>query len=228
MERVNRRIPYVDARNRQLGSQVDQAIMVCFDLGGVLAKICQTWQEAATRSGSSAILPVEPLFLEHQPTFRSYQAGELGLDEYVVRLAEDLSISPAEALRLHESIIVEEEAGAHDLVQELLNQGIRLGCLSNTNAAHWEILCCPQRFPSIAAIPHKLPSHECRLDKPSEAIFRHFETTFQAHPGEIWFFDDSKRNIEGATAAGWRAVWIDHREAPVQQVRAVLKEAGVL
>jgi FMN phosphatase YigB (HAD superfamily) len=46
-------------------------------------------------------------------------------------------------------------------------------------------------------------------------------------PEEILFFDDLPENIDGARAAGWRAVLIDPDGDPAAQVMTALDKAGL-
>src|SRR4051812_44663995 len=75
--------------------------LVTFDIGGVLIRICHSWQEAAevakvsTRLDSSGLIP-----LTDMPAFDDYQAGAVTLPKYLEKLGEWLGCSPAEAERV--------------------------------------------------------------------------------------------------------------------------------
>ena len=123
---------------------------------------------------------------------------------------------------VHNGILRGEYAGATELVQDIHARGWQSACLSNTNAIHWEVLTDPAYFPAVAALNHKLASHLLNLEKPSPAIYRHFEEATASDPTEIVFFDDLPANVEAARACGWSAHLIDHDGDTVAQMRAAL------
>lgn len=67
------------------------------------------------------------------------------------------------------------------------------------------------------ALPRVLPEVVARFDrvffsfqlgtlKPDPKVFDHVTGVLGCEPGQVLFVDDSARNVEGARAAGWRAV----------------------
>jgi putative hydrolase of the HAD superfamily len=54
---------------------------------------------------------------------------------------------------------------------------------------------------------HVFVSCELGVAKPDGAFFRRVEERLQSHASEICLIDDSQRNVAGAQAAGWRALW---------------------
>ena len=112
-------------------------------------------------------------------------------------------------------------------------RGVRTGCLSNTNEAHWTRATRYDGGPltNCAAVKHMeilLASHEMGCVKPDEAIYEKAER-ISGYPGErIVFFDDLDRNIDAAKARGWRAHKIDHEGCPATQMRKVLTGMEIL
>jgi FMN phosphatase YigB (HAD superfamily) len=203
---------------------------VCFDLGGVAARISYRWAEILERLG----LPVPPNIkpsdpLNAMPQFDPYQAGELTDDQYFAHLAVYLgNVSLAEAKRVHAGILIEPFPGVYDIVVKLNARGIITGCLSNTNAPHWQDLAISGRFPAIVAMKVKLASHEIDASKPEPAAFEAFEKACGCAPEEILLFDDGLPNCDGAMARGWSSVHVDPMQDPAAQMRAWLSGRGLL
>ena len=82
--------------------------MICFDLGGVLVRICRSWPEGCREAG----IPNRA----HQP----------GPDHDVRKTA-----------KVHHAWIIEPYAGTAALISEIQAAGIRTACLSNTSHSHW-------------------------------------------------------------------------------------------
>ncbi len=203
--------------------------VVVFDLGGVLARICHTWEEAASVAG----IPHNPL--SEGPTalggfsaFDLYQAGKISFENYLDDLGIFIGCSTAEALNIHNSIIVEEYPHIRELVEELRAAGFQVGCLSNTNGAHWTHLAMNGRFPVIEGLDLKMASHIAGLNKPDPLIYRAYTAEFGLCPSQIVFFDDHPVNAEAATSEGWLAARIRPGEDTVEQMRFHLREWGLL
>jgi glucose-1-phosphatase len=204
-------------------------LVVCFDLGGVLARISSNWAQAMTGAGFDP--PAEGRsndLLSLFPLFDLYQAGRCELATYLRELGHYLGgLDAEESLAVHNAILIEPYADTLELVDELQAQGIRTGCLSNTNAPHWETMTAGTRFPAIAKLQYKLASHELKLHKPEEGIYRAFEAATGAAPADILFFEDSPQNVAGADLCGWRTHLIDPSGDTASQMRVALATLGV-
>lgn len=202
---------------------------VCFDLGGVVARISYHWAEMLIRAGYPVPSHISPADLvTAMPQFEAFQDGMISVEEYAAALGEYLGGLSAEVgLRVHNSMLVEPFPGVLEVVEELNSRGIATGCLSNTNAPHWEDLARSGRFPAIMAMPIRLASFEINASKPDSRAFAAFETAAHALPPEILLFDDSIPNIDAARELGWRAVPIDPLGDPAAQMRSALAVAGL-
>jgi len=158
------------------------------------------------------------------PGFEEYQAGDLSDDEYIAAMARHIGgISLEDAMRVHRSMIIEPYPGVAEIVGELNEAGIVTGCLSNTNAPHWEDLAESGRFPAIDAMKVKLGSHMIGAAKPDPRAFHAFESACGCRPAEILLFDDSALNCEAARKLGWQALRIDPTSSPADQIREALR-----
>lgn len=202
--------------------------LVCFDLGGVLAQIRRTWQACAEAAGVATRLRADEVYeMVDFPLFDVYQMGRIGNVEYLSELGTYLGVSPDDARKVHDAILIGPYPGTHELVRELKQNGVATACLSNTNAIHWETLNS-EVFPAIRDLDYKVVSHTINLVKPEPALFRLFDTDTQMSPQFVAFFDDHEGNVEAAQEHGWRAVLVDHQGDPAGQMREALVKMEVL
>ena len=76
----------------------------------------------------------------------------------------------------------------------------RVGCLSNTNAVHWEQM---QRNWGLGQLfDVRFLSHEMRLLKPDREIFERVSTVAGCANEQVVFLDDTSVNVEQADARG--------------------------
>lgn len=210
--------------------------LVCFDLGGVVVRICRNWAQGCAAAGIEVRGPEQfakaHLRETRQDLVRAHQIGELDSSEYFRRIAETTEglYTPEEIERVHTAWLLDEYTGVLQLVEQLnATPGVRTACLSNTNAHHWDKgLLEPDRYPAIRALHARHASHELRCAKPDAAIYRELESREGLTGEQIVFFDDLADNIAAATAAGWRAHHIDHEADTAAQMRTYLESVGVL
>jgi FMN phosphatase YigB (HAD superfamily) len=215
--------------------------VVCFDLGGVLVRICRSWDQACGQLGlpyrSPEQLATEAWRMRRKAVVDRYQLGGLSAAAYHEELSRALEglYSPAEVERIHDAWTLEEYPGALALVREL-NQlpGVTTACLSNTNAGHWRRLANEDgsaEYPSVLALQQRFASHLLGCAKPSPEIYARAQAAFFAErsgtPEQILFFDDLPENVEAARAQGWTAFQVDHEGDTVSQMREQLARAGL-
>jgi glucose-1-phosphatase len=206
--------------------------VVCFDLGGVLVKICRSVAEAA----ALAALPApDPERWQHvdsarrrSDVVRRYHNGDLSCEAYYAELAaasaEQYTLD--QARELHRVWLMGEYPGVDQLISELnAIPGLRTACLSNTAHAHWHVMTesQAQRFPAVNQLQVKRASHLMRRVKPDLDIYEQAIADLQVAPHEILFFDDLAENIAGARAAGMCAEQINPEIGTEPQLRAHLR-----
>lgn len=181
--------------------------VVCFDLGGVLVDVCHTWDEAMAHAGMSpGACHRTPL--SRVEAFVQYQAGRLTDKEYLEKLSRSLGLTIEEAALAHAHILRDEVADVLAVVEEVHEAGWATGCLSNTNALHWEELLSG-RFPAIASLHWPMASHLVRSAKPEPEIYAEFESVTGAKGREITYFDDVQEYVEAARCRGWIGIEVD-------------------
>jgi len=205
------------------------APLVCFDLGGVIVRICRSWEEGCRAAGvpwrERPASPEEES--ARRDLVRELTLGRIDASTFFAELAGRSRgvYSPEEIERVHHAWILGEYPGVTDLIDRLHDAGARTACLSNTNHAHWERLV---ESPAIERLQERHASHLLGLAKPDEAIYRAFEQRVGVDSAGVLFFDDLEENIHAARALGWRAVQVDPHGDTAEQMDAALRAAGVL
>jgi putative hydrolase of the HAD superfamily len=214
--------------------------LVCFDLGGVLVKICRNWSEGCRAAGlevrgNSAGDWAGSVRSEFMHLFGTGRVSEGEWAEQLAKALRDL-YTPDELRRIHHAWTLREYAGALELVEEL-NQTVATACLSNTNHSHWVRLLhhdgeralegMPE-YPSVHRLRHHHASHVLGLAKPDAAIYRAFEQATEHAPADILFFDDLPENVAAARALGWNAERVNPHQETVPQMRRFLATYAVI
>ncbi|MFO0828040.1 MAG: HAD-IA family hydrolase [Phycisphaerales bacterium] len=202
--------------------------VACFDLGGVVVRICRTFEEAVLSSG----VP-----LRHAPDDKAWMArarglmdahqlGQLSGESFHRAMSDALSglYTPQEFERIHAAVTRDAYANIESTIRAIRAAGIVTACLSNTNDDHWRVLV---EMPALKALDHRFASHLWGVAKPNEAIYRRFERELGVRGDEIVFFDDLPENVAAAGALGWDALLIDHAGDTASQVTAALRARGI-
>ena len=217
--------------------------VVCFDLGGVLVRICQSWEEACTFA-RVAHRPLSAEWIERRRALVDrYQRGDIECAGYHAALSRcfDGEYSETELERIHHAWTLEEYPGVFQLVTALNQKpGLLTACLSNTNHAHWQRLAGVDgraEYPSVLALRCRLASHLLGRIKPDRDIYEHALTQFQTGgiqtdaalaPEQVAFFDDLPENVAAARELGWRAFRIDPLGDTAAQIRRHLSTVGII
>jgi glucose-1-phosphatase len=138
----------------------------------------------------------------------AFERGAITPEVFAERFVRDWSItvSPAEFLARYVLWLRGLYPGAEALLAQL-GARYRLGCLSNSNVAHWErseAMRWLQRRLDVA-----LSSHRLALRKPQPEIFAAALDRLGCAPQEVAYFDDLPANVAVARAAGFDAHHVD-------------------
>lgn len=205
--------------------------LVCFDLGGVILRICRSWREGCAAAG----LPYDEAADPDAPALRGTRTGLLDrltrglldVDAFHAQMHALLGgrVARADLQRVHERWIVGEYPGAAALVDELNAAGLATACLSNTDPLHWAWM--ERHSPAFRSIRSRHASHLMGMAKPEAGIFSAFADRVGARPGDIALFDDLQPNVEAARKAGWQAFRIDHLGDTAAQMRGIMRSIGL-
>ena len=203
--------------------------LVCFDLGGVIIRICQTWEERCAAAGLAIRNPElwDEIKLVRDELMVQYQTGRLEGRHFAQRLSAALRglYSPAEIMAIHDAWLIDEYEGIGTIVDQLHKAGLDTAALSNTTNEHWARM---DDFPTVGRLRHRFASHELGLNKPNPAIYRHVERQLGYTGKQILFFDDTEENVITAREVVWRAMRVDPTGLPAQEITDALAKHDVL
>jgi glucose-1-phosphatase len=206
--------------------------LVCFDLGGVMVRICHDWRDACAAAGlavrSRAGLDIDAVWpaLTHD-----HALGRLTKAGWADNLSAALGglYTAHELCAIHDASLQDEYDGIGGVVDRIHRAGVTTACLSNTNDDHWHRMLLPGgRYPAIRSLEHHCASHLLGLAKPDEAIYRALERAAGRRGREILYFDDSAANVDAARRIGWNAETIDPHTETAPQISAHLEHCGVV
>lgn len=205
--------------------------LVCFDLGGVLVRICNRWQEAAERIGLPTPSDLQGICVWPQQAelFEGFECGHCDEATFYEQAGAALpSLGAVNLRRIFEAWLLGLYDGAGELLDDLAARPITTVCFSNTNATHWRELDDPAGpYAPLQQLDHRWASHLVRDRKPNAGAFDHVERVSGVGPEAILFYDDNADNIHAAVARGWQAVQVDPAD-PIPLLRRDLAQRGIL
>ena len=211
----------------------DQPIaMVCFDLGGVMIRLCKSWAHACEKAGVRV-----PAALSDASCMQHFRdtciPNEIGItsQEDVCDVAGWLfGLDAGVVHEITSAYLDGKYEGIEDLIGELKLAGIKTACLSNTNDNHWQIMNGGEGENALPldALDHRFASHLVRDRKPNPSFFRNVERETGLEAGQILFFDDALINVRAARRCGWQSEQVTDQEDPGGMMRRMLCEKGIL
>ena len=177
--------------------------VLLFDLGGVLIELSGV-PTMLDWSGESSEEAIWERWLSSS-TVRRFEAGGCTPTEFAQGMVAEFNL-PVPADVFIEAFTYwprQPYQGAVEMLSELRGS-FTLACLSNTNELHWNRFC--EESELIQQFHHSFPSHLTGMLKPDRIVFEHIAEELSIEPSRILFFDDNQLNVDGAAAAGLRAV----------------------
>jgi len=195
--------------------------ILLFDLGGVVIDIdfdraLKHWQPMSALS----LEELRTAFSFDEP-YQRHERGEISAGEYFAHLRAVLQLED-DLARIEEgwnAIYVGEIAETLAMIQAA-RAHIPCCAFTNTNASHraaWSAL-----YPAVVqSFDRIFSSHEIGHRKPDRRAFEHIGQALGVPLGSIMFFDDLPANVEGAAAAGLRAVHVRSPEDVHKALQAI-------
>ena len=134
----------------------------------------------------------------------------------------EFDVAPRRFRDLFVSFQGEALPGANRLVSEL-RKSYRVGCLSNTNPPHIEVMKAASSL--FEEFDDLFLSYEIGHIKPHAEAYLHVIEKTGVNPEDILFLDDSSTNVEAAAGVGMKACRVDspqEAEAAVEKVSKTL------
>jgi putative hydrolase of the HAD superfamily len=207
------------------------APLICFDLGRVLIRICDNWQEACHRAGVAlpASAPSPEQTAQLMRIVYDSETNRIDQHGFATAAAPLLGLAVEHVLALSDAYLIGPYAGVPELLDDLRAASIVTACLSNTNANHWRIMTDPTHAAGLPMdrLTYRFASHLVGARKPDAAIYAHVENATGLSGNNIVFFDDVEENVAAARQRGWQANLILHNGDPVSQIRGHLAQHGI-
>jgi putative hydrolase of the HAD superfamily len=203
--------------------------LVCFDLGGVLVRIARGWDDACRRAGVELPHVGADAWARHHDLMLRYETGEIDEAAYICEAPAVVGggVTGDAIVRVFDAWLLGMYPGAAEVIDDLRFRGFKTGCLSNTNARHWNTLNQLDTYAPLRRLDFRLASHELRVMKPAEQAYRRAEAATGFWGDQVLFFDDKQDNVDAARAVNWKAELIDRADDAVAQVREYLAAHGV-
>ena len=173
--------------------------LVLFDLGGVLIEFGGI-ESMQALTGIESEVELWRRWLSC-PWVRSFERGSCSADEFATGLVGEwqLTVEPAAFLDAFAGWPRGQLPGADTLVAAVRNT-VPVGCLSNTNALHWERNF--HRWPILDAFDYRFLSFELGVLKPDREVFDRVAERLPAPRDRVLFLDDNAINVDAAATRG--------------------------
>ncbi|GAB4254299.1 MAG: hypothetical protein Kow00109_29760 [Acidobacteriota bacterium] len=195
---------------------------VLFDLGGVLVEWVGTPALVDLTGGRLSEEEARRFWLE-SPWVVRFERGQCTPEQFARGAVAELglSMSPQEFLERFKTWDRGPLPGAWELLDELRGRYL-LGCLSNNNALHWDII--RNDFDFGRRFDRCYLSHEIGLAKPDPGIFEYALQDLGLPGHQVFYLDDNPECVEAARRVGLEA----ELARGVPEARRRLQEAGLL
>ena len=182
---------------------------IIFDLGGVVIDIDPSVSFSAMQALTVNSLPVKGQFAEHTEVFLDYEKGTIDDEQFRAGVRELTRQPDTRAATIDEAwcrMLLEVPLPRLQLLRRLKEQ-YRTFVLSNTNGIHVvafnKLIETVSGQPTIDFFFEKVYySHELKMRKPEEEIYRYVLEDSNLLPHETLFLDDREENLVAAEALG--------------------------
>ncbi|MDH6365079.1 putative hydrolase of the HAD superfamily [Enterococcus sp. PF1-24] len=156
--------------------------------------------------------------------YRSQQAfASLGIS---ISEAQAIQFERAYAEALTEIELMPEMVEALNFCQQ---QGSKIGIITNGPAKRQREKIQQLGVANWVAPEDCIISGEVGINKPELAIFHLAAEKLQLNPATTYYIGDSYANdVVGAKAAGWQAIWLNHRRRPLPEENVGMPKSEIL
>ncbi len=203
--------------------------LVCFDLGGVLVRLCKNLTDACSRAEVHITPDIERAWSNHLPLLQQLESGALSESDYENGLPRCLPhLTLDQIRRAFDAYLLGLFPGAPELLADLHSRRIPMAILSNTNPRHLRAVLEQPRYTPLKLIPNLFASCQIRFAKPDPRAYEHVQNSLRIPSHSILYFDDLPANIHAAQSLTWNAHLIDPASDPIAQQRHILRLQNVL
>ncbi len=195
--------------------------LVLFDLGGVLIELgdVSSLQEVAPFVGT------DEQWREWlaSPWVRQFEKGHCSETDFAAGVVSEwgLDIAPERFLQIFRDWPTGPYPGTTELLLEV-KLSAQIGCLSNTNAMHWENQSV--KWPVLDLFDFRFLSFQLGLAKPDRAVFQAVTDQLPFSRDRILYFDDVAVNSDAARSFGFRSEQV----RGIDELKSALRGIGLL
>lgn len=192
--------------------------ILLFDLGGVI--VPWVGMEALAAFNNITRPEVSDRF-DASEIFRAFERGHASEADFIAELPRMFDLPASDITKLWNSWVHAPYPGTLEVLAELKTR-FTTACLSNTNPLHWAHLNA--MFSTDETFHYAFASHEIHEAKPDAASYLKPIELMGCAVEDVWFFDDTLANVEGARAVGLTTFHVDRSVG----VLPLLKELGLI
>jgi len=192
--------------------------ILLFDLGGVIVPSVN--MEALAEYNNITRAEVSDRF-DASEIYRAFERGLASEADFLEELPRMFDLPDTDLVALWNSWVLDPYPGTLEVLAELKTR-FTTACLSNTNSLHWAHL--NTMFNTDETFHYAFASHQIAEAKPDAACYLKPIELMQCEIEDVWFFEDTIANIEGARAVGLTTFHVDRSVGVIP----ILKELGLL
>ena len=192
--------------------------ILLFDLGGVI--VPWVGLEALADMNNITRDEVAVRFNESE-VFSAFERGQASEAEFLTELQRVFTLAETDIAALWNSWVLPPYSGTLEALADLKTR-YTTACLSNTNSLHWTHL--NTMFNIENTFDYAFASHIINEAKPDSLSYKKPIEIMGCKIEDVWFFDDTKANIDGARAVGLTAFHVDRTAG----VLPLLRDLGLL
>lgn len=186
-----------------------------FDLGGVI--VPWVGMEALAKFNNMTREEVSDRF-DASDIFRAFERGTASEADFFEELPRLFNLPDTDVSALWNSWVRAPYPGTLEALADLKTR-FTTACLSNTNPVHWAHL--NRMFNTGETFHHAFASHEIGAAKPDLESYIKPLGIMGSQSSEVWFFDDTEANIDGARAAGLTAFHVNRSVGVLPTLRTL-------
>ena len=177
--------------------------VLIFDLGGVI--VPWVGMEALAESNGLTRADVSDRF-DDSALFRKFERGHASEAEFIQELGRIFDLPDTDIPALWNSWVHAPFPGVMEALADLKTR-FTTACLSNTNSLHWAHL--NTMFSTDETFHFPFASHEIAEAKPDAASYLKPLEIMGVEASDVWFFDDTRANVEAARKLGIHTIHVD-------------------
>lgn len=204
---------------------------IIFDVDDTLYDQMIPFEQAIQKNFPKEITPIAELYAAMRvfsdKVFHLTEGGEMGLEEmHIYRIQKayetfEKTITDEQALSFQKDYAQNQKEitllpEVKEVLDLCLEKGIKMGIITNGPTNHQKNKIKQLGMEKWIPKENMFISGEVGIAKPNVELFKHVEQSMNLDSDETYYFGDSFENdMVGASNAGWKKIWKNHRNKEV-------------